>query len=80
LRAADADVDSVHGAVVVRRRKADQVLTVQLLRNPRERRPEMLGVLEFDVAAARLAGQAPQSRVGLGVAGAFDSVPVIFPY
>ena len=52
-------------AVELGRREADHVLAVQLLRDPREGRREVGGLLQLEVAAAGLVGDLPQPAVRL---------------
>ena len=59
----DPHVDLVHFAVEIGRRESEHVLAVQLVGHARERRTEVGGVLELEIAAAGLFGEPSQSAV-----------------
>ena len=58
-----AHLELVLLAVEHRRREAERVQAVQLLRDARERRRQLVGLLQLEVAAAGFVGQLAQPAV-----------------
>src|SRR5229473_435209 len=63
FRPVHADLDPMRLAVEHRRRKSEQVLMVQFLGDALERRREIVGVRQLEIAAARFRGNLGQARV-----------------
>src|SRR5215211_5232643 len=63
-RGLQPDFELVHLAIEYLRRKAEDVLAMQLLRDARERRREFVRLLQEEEAAAGLLGQPLQPAIG----------------